>query len=527
MRKIPVIDVFAGPGGLGEGFSSLRARNGVPEFDLRLSIEKDEYAHRTLELRSFFRYFKGQHVPEDYYHYVKGPEHPRWIEKQTLFARYEGAARYASEHAWKFTLELKSRAKIQDRIDHALSAAGTSGPWVLLGGPPCQAYSTAGRSRMKSTRGSAFYKDERHTLYREYLQIISDHRPHIFVMENVKGLLSSKLNGYPIFDVICDDLRNAAGNDSYRLFSFVVPERPDNAFMLFPGGPKPRDYVIESERYGIPQCRHRVILLGIRTNGFRIGASYCPGILKESDGRPSISEVINGLPPVRSGLSRIPDSRDNWKEVIRNIAEAEWLKDLDGNSVPRLKDKIRNTALSVRAPRSNRGGQFVPWEKTHSDYKKSWYVDPRLGGVLNHESKSHMESDLHRYMFAACYAKLSGISPKLRDFPLKLLPEHSNVSSALGWGMFNDRFRVQTGNQPASTITSHIRKDGHYFIHPDPSQCRSLTVREAARAQTFSDNYFFEGPRTQQYKQVGNAVPPLLAVQIAQIVRKTLIDLYG
>src|SRR5262249_28069528 len=155
-------------------------------------------------------------------------------------------------------------------------------------------------------------------------------------------------------------------------------------------------------------------------------------------------------------------------------------------------------------------------------WKREWFHDANLQGVLNHSSRAHIPSDLWRYLYASVFAKLHGTSPTLREFPKSLWPAHSNLKGRNERDelAFDDRFRVQVKSRPATTVTAHISKDGHYFIHPDPRQCRTLTVRKAARLQTFPDDYVFLGPRTEQYQQVGNAVPPLLALQIAGIVHK-------
>ncbi|MEP6338299.1 DNA cytosine methyltransferase, partial [Parasphingorhabdus sp.] len=151
---------------------------------------------------------------------------------------------------------------------------------------------------------------------------------------------------------------------------------------------------------------------------------------------------------------------------------------------------------------------------------RNWLSGNRNRTLPNHATRGHMESDLARYAFAATFAELYQCSPKAKDYPEALAPKHASWTT----GNFADRFRVQTWNHPSTTITSHIAKDGHYFIHPDPQQRRSLTVREAARLQTFPDDYYFEGNRTQQYVQVGNAVPPLLAYQIALVVQSFLLN---
>ncbi len=511
----PVIDIFAGPGGLGEGFSSSEASTGKPAFKIHLSIEKDHHAWETLRLRSFFREFPGGSVPDEYYQHLQGR-----LTRQELYTAFPREFQRSDQVA--ALAELGSdewpAIKVRGLIKTAL---GRRKNFVLIGGPPCQAYSVVGRSRNKGNAGYNAETDKRTTLYEEYLQVLADHQPCVFVMENVKGLLSAKQSNEPLFEKLLEDLMSPArtlnrrrvatcGNSKgrgYRLYSLVEPHD-------YQSGEK-KNFVIEAERYGIPQARHRVIILGIREDITRAE----PKQLDPAAEVPLIN-VIGDLPPLRSGLSRITDSSENWVSVLKSIENEGWFRNgvLEETAGEELKPLMRKILANPDMQKRDRGAEFIRARKRKVRWNNEWFQDGRIRGVCNHYTKSHMEKDLHRYIYAACYAQVHGVSPQLRHFPTELLPNHRNVSQAMGHDNFSDRFRVQLADKPATTVTSHIRKDGHYFIHPDPEQARSLTVREAARIQTFPDNYLFCGPRTQQYKQVGNAVPPLLAKQIADLV---------
>lgn len=513
-NSIPIVDLFAGPGGLGEGFSSLPH----DPFRIVVSAEMDTHAHATLRLRAFYRILRrmGGDMLRPYYDLCNlGIPLPDDLGIQTAWAE-------ASSEALQLTL---GNADDNARLDSIIkkNALGEATPWVLIGGPPCQAYSLVGRSR---NRGKSDYRpedDHRHFLYREYLRIIQKYRPAVFVMENVKGILSSKVGGEHIFHSILDDLSDpdrAIGKvrcrPGYRIHSLsndVVFERGGDAKLI-----DARKFIVRAEEYGIPQARHRVILLGVREDldSDRVRT------LSKAERECHLADALAGLPPLRSSLSKQEDCSRAWQETVREhfreLAQAARRQCSTGLAarLARLGAEIPSglTTGALRVPRSGRVAKYP-------ERLRKWYEDPNLSVWLNHEARGHMSLDLMRYAYAATFAQEHERSPKgHEEFNLieKLRPLHANWES----GKFSDRFRVQRLEGPATTITSHISKDGHYFIHPDPAQCRSLTVREAARVQTFPDNYFFQGNRTQQYHQVGNAVPPLLAHQIAKVVHSLL-----
>jgi DNA (cytosine-5)-methyltransferase 1 len=520
--KIPIIDLFAGPGGLGEGFSSVINKSDRV-FDIKLSIEKDNDAHKTLELRSFFRKFNTDNLPNEYYDVLKEKSiQKREILISELFDKYPKEASEAKKEAWKAELgnEAFPSSAIDERIKESLNG---SKDWLLIGGPPCQAFSLAGRSRV----GGIDNHDHRVYLYKEYLRIIAVHHPTVFVMENVKGLLSAKVNDEKVFDWILNDLRNPSSvfketnAPKYKIYSLSTePERIDgNGNPIYKDN---RDFLIQSEKFKVPQKRHRVILLGIRND-----IKVVPSVLLKGAKEIELKDIIGDLPKLRSGLGRsiissktingkkkreyenVIDSDENWEKLVNNLKiEMSFWKEFSNKEALNL----------IKVASNGIGAEYVKCETpSEGNPLKEWFQDEYLKGVCNHQTRTHLVEDLMRYLFTSTYAEKHKRFPRLKDYEAhsdKLMPDHESASS----GKFADRFRVQMPDCAATTITSHISKDGHYFIHYDPDQCRSLTVREAARIQTFPDNYLFCGPRTAQYHQVGNAVPPYLAYQIAELV---------
>lgn len=471
---IKVVDVFAGPGGLNEGFASFRTADEQP-FSIALSIEKEAIACDTLTLRAALRSVQSrtQALPNSYRSAMSTRDCLAALATDSHFVEAVSSAR---EHVREFTLDASTRDDSDKLIAEAVKGED---PWVLVGGPPCQLYSLVGRAR--SSKLAGFEDDVRHVLYKEYLHILNRHRPDAFVMENVKGMLSAMHADGRIFDLIREDIARAG----YDLRSFVV------------GGSEltPSNFVIRTNEFGVPQKRHRVILLGVRNDS----AGRNTGVLEPSAPK-TVREAIGDLPSLRSRIS--PTRRDNFDEWIS-------VRDLGLKQAGRAEpyDRIPNeighafVAGRVRDNDRSRYAQFV--------------LRPELNGFAQHEARSHMESDVSRYAFYA-QKMLGGEKWSVNDLPTSLLPNHKNVGRSDT--PFTDRFRVQAWDDQSTTVVSHISKDGHYFIHPDPLQARSLTVREAARLQSFPDDYLFCGNRTQQYHQVGNAVPPLIASQIAEIV---------
>lgn len=505
-----VIDLFAGPGGLGEGFAALEKNSHQP-FRIGISVEKEGSAHKTLRLRAFLREYRRSHgkLPEDFIALHAG------VRGEVDWTKVDARAwKLACREARQLELgTVEATREIDSAIEHLKAECNDT---VLIGGPPCQAYSLVGRARSKGKINYVPEQDERHFLFREYIRVLDKLRPAIFVMENVKGMLSSTVQSRRVFEMLMEDLSSLghAGEELYQLRAFRIDR---NAIRLQEVS-EPSDFIVRAEHFGVPQKRHRIIVIGIRSDiAHRADVVSIP---LTSPFRVTVSDAIGNMPRLRSGLSPLKlDSPEKWMSAVKDAAgllSAVAMRSAAGKLTDHFDKVFADLPQGACQARSDRN--LPEGYGTSNNPILQWLECKELRALAQHEARSHMASDLGRYLFVSTFGAVNGRSPKATDFPEELAPDHRSWLT----GKFADRFRVQLANEPATTITSHISKDGHYFIHPDPLQCRSLTVREAARLQTFPDDYFFLGNRTQQYIQVGNAVPPYLARQIAEILFQVL-----
>ena len=448
--KFYAIDLFAGCGGLSEGFIQAG-------FEVIAQVEMDDWACETLSTRHMYHALKKMRK-EHYYHKYLRDE----ISKEELFKKFPEMNELVSHGVIKAKFGETEFDKIVKKIESGMKFQGSSRINVIVGGPPCQPYSLVGRARDPKRMKN----DERHFLYEYYLKILSCLQPDFFVFENVPGLITAEAKGEEIFLRMLEDFRDI--NPPYE----IAP-----SFDEF--SKEPREYLLNSARYGVPQQRKRVVFVGYRKS---LG-------LRHKDVKNVFKKILRTKDPVYAGHI-VADAIGDLPSLKPGAGSNRWFGEYQKEALTPYQQKMRRSST----------------------------------GIINFRARTHMKSDLERYRFFIEHHKNGNGAATLKDLINQrpdLIPDHKNLSG------FIDRFKVQWWYQPSSTIMSHICKDGHYYIHPDISQRRSFTVREAARCQSFPDNYLFEGPRTEQFRQVGNAVPPLLAKAIAACILKELDKIYN
>ena len=399
-KKYTFIDLFAGCGGLSEGFY----RQG---FEALAHVEINHWACETLRARMKYYGYKN-------------------IEKEVI------------EH--DITAD-----DILEKLDNAIKGRSVD---IIIGGPPCQAYSTAGRVR----DGKRMAADARNYLFESYVRILEYYKPKFFVFENVTGLLNAKVEGAPIFPKVIKALGN-----KYKVLS------------------DPQILVHNTADYGVPQLRKRVIIIGVRN-----------------------------------------DIDKDVTQLYRDVVKSHWDPDMPENERKGKKRFVDVRQAIGDLPSVDPGHDASTPEFDYpcdNDFLKR-IGKPGIHPLLDHIARTHNDLDRERFQVMIHNHWTFG---QLRREKPQYEHEHARV--------FDNSYVVQWWDLPSKTILAHIHKDGFQFIHPDESQRRTFTVREAARIQSFPDDFEFKGSRGEKYKQIGNAVPPLFAEALAKSVRKNLDDM--
>ncbi len=406
MEKLNFIDLFAGASGMSEGF--IKAG-----FNPISHIEMDKDACDSIKTRAVYHYLTKEKKEKIYIDYLKGN-----ISREELYGQ---VPKKVLDSVLNIEITDDSIKGIFSKIDTLLKGEKVD---LIIGGPPCQAYSLLGRHQEN------IENDPRNKLYIQYGRFLKQYDPKAFVFENVPGLLSANKGQH---------FKNLKAY--FRKLGYEVYHD-----------------TLDASDYGVLQARKRIIIVGWKKDidfGF-------PEIEKTNKAFV-VNDIFRDLPKLKPGEAR--------QIANYTIGKNEYLE----------KFELRN------------GVDFV----------------------TQHISRPHNERDLKIYKTAINKWNNNNERLKYPDLPTEL-KSHKNETS------FIDRYKVVNGNGVSHTVVAHIAKDGHYYIHPDIMQCRSISVREAARLQSFPDDFYFEGSRSAAFKQIGNAVPPLMAYAIAKSINELL-----
>lgn len=402
------IDLFAGAGGLSEGF--IRAG-----FKPVAHVEMDNDACNTIRTRIAFYYLRKIGKLDFYYSYQKGE-----VTQEML---YSCIPQNLLDTVVNETIDNDTIESIFNKINKIKKEEKID---LIIGGPPCQAYSNANRTPDEEDK----VDDERNYLYKQYAKFLIKYKPKMFIFENVPGIYTAN-NG-----LYYKNLKKYFRRIGYEL----------------------DDKKLDAADFGVLQRRERVIFIGWRKD---VKFSY-PGFRKVKHNW-TVKHLFEDLPALNAGDTKTVDYY--------------------------LKDEV-------------------------NEYLKKYELRNGVDFVTHNIARPHNKKDLKIYKLALQQLE-EGVQLKNDKIPLKQRTQ-KNVTS------FLDRFKVVAEDKVSHTMIAHISKDGHHYIHPDKERLRSISVREAARIQSFPDDYFFEGSRTATFKQIGNAVPPLMAAKIAGTIKRKL-----
>jgi DNA (cytosine-5)-methyltransferase 1 len=411
MSKLNYIDLFAGAGGLSEGF----IRKG---FNPVAHVEMNKDACDTIKTRTAYHWLKENNKVNIYYDYLKS-------ENKNKEELWSNIPQNKINSILNKEISEKTLPEIFEKIDNELNGKKID---LIIGGPPCQAYSVVGRARKDME------SDPRNHLYKHYVKFLEKYQPKMFVFENVPGILSAKNGDY------LEKIFKAVKSEGYEV---AIP---------------PKNY-LNAKDFDVLQDRKRVIIIGWKKE---LNFKYPEFETKENNFQ-ILNDLFSDLKPLKNGQGTL------------NASE---------------------------------------YANSTTDYLKQKNIRNGLEFVTQHISRKNNENDLEIYQIAVEKWN-NGKRLNYAELPKRLI-KHTNTES------FVNRFQVVNGKGVSHTVVAHIAMDGHYYIHPDKLQNRSISVREAARIQSFPDDYFFEGSRTAAFKQIGNAVPPLMAEEIAEKIREMI-----